>query len=76
MRRRSTSINTASGSGATLADTYAYDVKVTPAPQSDTLEIVLIVVAAAVVALAIAGVLIWCRRRSRTGHAAHGTAAP
>jgi LPXTG-motif cell wall-anchored protein len=70
-------VNTASGSTATLADTYATDIKVTSPPQSNTLQIVLIAIGAVVVVLAVIGVLLlWRRRRNQPSHAAHGTGTP
>jgi MYXO-CTERM domain-containing protein len=57
-------VNSASGSGATLADTYAHQVKVpTKASPSNTTRNVLIAVAA-LLALVAAGAFLWRRRRN------------
>jgi hypothetical protein len=57
-------LDTASGSGATLGDTYATEVSVqTAALSSNTLRNVLIAIAMALVVLAIAGLMLWQRHR-------------
>jgi hypothetical protein len=62
-------VDDASGSGATLADTYAYDVRVPTAVQSsNTTRNILIAVAAVAAVAAAAGALVYRRRnRGRPG---------
>jgi hypothetical protein len=72
-------INTASGSGDTLADTYSTDIKVptATAPPDHTLRNVLIgIAAAAVVVLAVLGVLFWRRRKGHPPAPTPGAATP
>jgi hypothetical protein len=54
-------VNSASGSGATLADTYAYDVKV-PSKASHTNALRYLPIAIAIAALALIAALFWRRR--------------
>jgi hypothetical protein len=72
-------INTASGSGDTLADTYETDIKVPTAavqPSNNTLRNVLIGVGALVVVLAILGVLLWRRHKGHPQTPTTGAATP
>jgi hypothetical protein len=56
--------DSASGSGITLSDTYATDIKVPAPSESNTLRNVLIAIAAVVVvALAVIGVILWRRHK-------------
>lgn len=57
-------INPASGSGATLADTYATDIKVPTAASSNIAWYVWALLAAGAITLTILGVLYWHRHRS------------
>lgn len=69
-------VNSASGSGATLADTYATDIKVPTAARSNTLWYVLIGVGVLFVVAAIAGALLRRRRGSQPGTPPPAEAAP
>jgi hypothetical protein len=66
-------INAASGSGDTLADSYASDIKVSAPSGSKTGSDILIGVGAFVVVLAIVAVLLWRRRK---GHPHTPNSAP
>ena len=69
-------INDASGSGATLADTYATDIKVPAADQSHTALYAGVGIGALVVVLAIVGALLWKRRKNPPRSPQAETASP
>jgi len=70
-------INAASGSGATLADTYATNVKVPTTDTSNTTRNILVGVGAAlVVVLAVTGLLLWQRRKHHPPTPPADTATP
>ena len=69
-------VNSADGSGTTLADTYATDVKVPTAASSNTLTYVLITIGALVVVLAIVGLVVWTRRKRQPQGPRPGAVTP
>jgi hypothetical protein len=69
-------VNSADGSGTTLADTYATDIKVPTAASSNTLTYVLIAIGVLVVVLAIVGTVVWSRRKRQPQSPTPGAVTP
>jgi hypothetical protein len=69
-------VDDASGSAATIGDTYASQIKVPNAVGSHTLRNVLIAIWAALAVLAIGGVLLWGRSKSPPSTPPPATASP
>ncbi len=69
-------VNSADGSGTTLADTYATDIKVPAEASSNTLTYVLIGIGLLVLVIAIVGIAAWTRRKRQPQGPTPGAVTP